>query len=97
MSGLKCLVLMPFADEFDPVFQTVQAAVQDAPPDRSTSCEWIKHVHPAGCITDDIVSGIEQSVRAQLVTWVMLSRRDVVNRPLCVRAHRSCHGEVTPQ
>lgn len=61
MANLNCLVLMPFAEEFDPVFRTVQTAVQDALPDRAISCEWLKHVHAAGCITDDIVSGIEQA------------------------------------
>ena len=61
MPGLKCLVLMPFAEEFDPVFRAVQASVQDALPDRSISCEWLKHIHAAGCITDDIVTGIEQA------------------------------------
>lgn len=58
---MKCLVLMPFAREFESVFATVRAAVSDALPDEKIDCYWLKDELSAGRITDDIVHGIQHS------------------------------------
>ena len=59
---MNCFVIMPFAAEFDPVYETVRATVRHAIPQEAVECYSLKHVHSAGRITDDIVKGIDQAV-----------------------------------
>lgn len=61
MSAMQCLVIMPFQSRFDPIYQAVQSTVVSAVPGRSMDCYWLKDVHAAGRITDDILSGIQKA------------------------------------
>ncbi len=61
MTAMQCLVIMPFQSAFDPVFQTVQAAVAGAVADEPIDCYWLKDVLAAGRITDDILAGIQKA------------------------------------
>lgn len=58
---MKCLVLMPFAPEFDDVFQAARAGAVSAIPDTQLDCYWLKDTQYAGRITDDILHGIQHS------------------------------------
>lgn len=58
---MRCLVLMPFHANFDPVFQVVKAAAADALPGTPVEAFWLKDVHAPGKITDEIVTGIQDS------------------------------------
>lgn len=58
---MQCLVIMPFGAEFDPVFRAVRDAVATAVPGRPIDCYWLKDVHAAGRITDDLVAGIQKA------------------------------------
>ena len=58
MAKLKCFVIMPFAGQFDPVFAMVQQIVGQALPGENIECLWLKDVHAAGKITDDILHNI---------------------------------------
>jgi len=50
---------MPFQAEFDPVFAAVQDAVQSAGEGQDDiRCYWLKDVHAAGRITDDILDSL---------------------------------------
>ncbi len=61
MAKLKCFVIMPFGDEFDPVFQTVRTAASNAMPDEEIDCHWLKDVVAAGRITDDILGALHSA------------------------------------
>ena len=61
MAELECLVLMPFEGSFDPVMETIKQAMEKAVPGTAIRCRWLKDVHSAGQITDDIVEGIRKS------------------------------------
>ncbi len=61
VSGLKCMVIMPFAREFDRVFATVRDAVSTALPDDPIDCDWLKDMRAAGRITDDIIKSLRES------------------------------------
>jgi len=52
---------MPFANEFDSVFTTIQRAIAHAVPGEEISCYWLKDEHAAGKITDDIVHLVQVS------------------------------------
>ncbi len=58
MATLRCFAIMPFAEEFDAVFGTVKAAANEAMPDDSVDCFWLKDEHAAGRITDDILDSL---------------------------------------
>lgn len=58
---MKCLVIMPFAAQFDPIFDIVQTSARDALAGTPIDCYWLKDKLGAGRITDDILSGIENS------------------------------------
>jgi len=53
--------MMPFESRFDAVFEMVSAATKEAIEDQQINCYWLKDVHAAGRITDDIVKGIEDT------------------------------------
>jgi hypothetical protein len=55
---MKCFVIMPFAEQFDPVFAIVQQTVARTLPSENIECVWLKDVHAAGKITDDILHSI---------------------------------------
>src|SRR5437763_6851866 len=61
MTAMQCLVIMPFQASFDPVFRTVQTTVANAIPEQPIDCYWLKDVHAAGRITDDILNGIQKA------------------------------------
>lgn len=61
MSELKCFVIMPFKTEFDAVFEVVRDAVQNATPNKTIACHWLKDVHAAGRITDDILDSLDSA------------------------------------
>jgi len=58
---MKCFVIMPFAEAFDPVFQAVSEVAASAVPETDFDCYWLKDVHAAGNITDDIVHGLSEA------------------------------------
>jgi len=58
---MKCFVIMPFAEAFDPVFQAVSEVAASAVPDTDFDCYWLKDVHAAGRITDDIMHGLAEA------------------------------------
>lgn len=58
---MKCLVIMPFRAEFDAVFATVRDAASSVGADESIDCYWLKDIHAAGRITDDIVLGLREA------------------------------------
>jgi hypothetical protein len=50
---------MPFKPAFDPVYDAVRQTVAAALPDDAIDCYWMKDVHAAGSITDDMVDGLK--------------------------------------
>ncbi|HOG47543.1 MAG TPA: hypothetical protein PLJ35_19620 [Anaerolineae bacterium] len=58
---MKCLVIMPFRSEFDLVYHVVRKATHEALPGEPIHCYWLKDVQAAGKITDDIVTGLQES------------------------------------
>lgn len=61
MNALKCLVLMPFHERFNPVFKTVQQASSLAVTGQPVDSYWLKDMEAAGRITDDILDGLQRS------------------------------------
>lgn len=55
---MKCMVIMPFREEFDEVFKTIRTTTHDLIFDMQIDCYWLKDVQHSGFITDDIVEGI---------------------------------------
>ena len=55
---MKCFVIMPFDTPFDPVFEAVRRVAHDAVTDTPFECYWLKDLHAAGRITDDILAGL---------------------------------------
>ena len=60
MAKLTCFVIMPYQKEFDPVFETARKAA-NLVPDDEVSCHWLKEVHAAGKITDDILESLHEA------------------------------------
>jgi hypothetical protein len=58
---MKCFVIMPFAGAFDPVFEAVKEVATTAVPGTLVECYWLKDVHAAGRITDDILGGLSEA------------------------------------
>ncbi len=58
---MKCFVIMPFATAFDSVFEVVKKTAISAVPDTTFECYWLKDVQSAGCITDDILEGLNNA------------------------------------
>jgi len=58
---MKCFVIMPFMAAFDSVFQVVKTAACGCVPDTDLQCHWLKDVHAAGRITDDILNGLTEA------------------------------------
>lgn len=61
MPSLNCFVIMPFREEFDAVFKWVRDAVERAVPGLPITCHWLKDMHAAGRITDDIVQSLREA------------------------------------
>lgn len=61
MHKLTCFVIMPFKPAFDSVFEAVRRITSAAVPDEAIECFWMKDVHAAGSITDDMVTSIRQA------------------------------------
>ena len=57
---MKCLVIIPFASEFDEVYEKLKAAVITARDGRA-ECRSLKEVKAAGRITDDIIREVFES------------------------------------
>ena len=53
--------MMPFAPEFDAVFQAVKLGASNALPKQPIDCYWLKDTLYPGRITDDILHGIQHS------------------------------------
>jgi hypothetical protein len=53
---ISCFVIMPFHADFDVVFLSVQDAVCSSVVGDKIACHWLKDVHAAGRISDDIVN-----------------------------------------
>ena len=58
---MRCFVIMPFKEAFNPVFDAVKNAAYSSIPDTDFECYWLKDVHAAGRITDDIIKGLSES------------------------------------
>ena len=58
---MRSLVLMPFASEFDRVFEATRTAASSALPGERIDCTWLKDALAAGRISDDLLRGIEHS------------------------------------
>lgn len=58
---MKCFVIMPFAEPFDAVFEAVKNVATTAVPGTSVECYWLKDIHSAGRITDDILTGLNEA------------------------------------
>lgn len=57
---MKCLVIIPFASEFDAIYERIKAAVGTATGGRA-ACRSLKEVKAAGRITDDIIREVFES------------------------------------
>lgn len=58
---MKCFVIMPFIDSFNPVFKVVKGVARRTIQDDNFHCEWLKDKHAAGRITDDILKGLAEA------------------------------------
>lgn len=58
---MKCFVIMPFQSSFDAVFATVKDAASHTISEAGFECYWLKDVHAAGRITDDIIKGLSDA------------------------------------
>jgi hypothetical protein len=58
---MQCFVIMPFQASFDPVFEAVKTVACNAILDTTFECYWLKDVHAAGRITDDILRGLNDA------------------------------------
>ncbi len=58
---MKCFVIMPFRQTFDPVFDAVKVAACSSIPGGDFDCYWLKDIHAAGRITDDIIAGLSEA------------------------------------
>lgn len=58
---MKCFVIMPYAAEFNAVYNQVQQAAQDALPGEQIVCNHLRDVKAAGRITDDIVTSLREA------------------------------------
>jgi hypothetical protein len=58
---MQCLVIMPFRDAFDPVYQAVRATVANAVPGQPIDCYWLKERYAAGRITDQLLDSIQKA------------------------------------
>lgn len=58
---MKCFVIMPFEKSFDPVFAVVKGVACGPTPAANFECYWLKDVHAAGRITDDILTGLSEA------------------------------------
>jgi hypothetical protein len=58
MPKLKCFVIMPFHETYDAVYKELSAIIEGAVPGHELKCVWLKDVHAAGLITEDIVHSL---------------------------------------
>jgi hypothetical protein len=58
---MRCFVIMPFAESFDPVFKVVNGVAATAVQDITFECHWMKDVFAAGRITDDLVRALDEA------------------------------------
>jgi len=58
---MRCFVVMPFKEVFNPIFDAVRDAAYSSIPDSAFECYWLKDIHAAGRITDDIIKGLTES------------------------------------
>ena len=63
---MKCFVIMPFAPEFDDVYQSIKVAVETSVPEESITCRRLDEIKAAGRITNDLI----QELRAPNKTLV---------------------------
>ncbi len=59
---MKCFVIMPFATEFDDVYQTIRTAVETSVPGEQILCHRLDEIKGAGRITDDLLRELQESV-----------------------------------
>ena len=58
---MKCFVIMPFPEAFDAVFRAVSETARAIGGEQTFECYWLKDVHAAGSITDDIIHGLTEA------------------------------------
>lgn len=58
---MRCFVIMPFVGSFDSVFDAVKNVACGAIEEPGFECYWLKDVHAAGRITDDIIGGLSEA------------------------------------
>lgn len=61
MTQMKCFVIMPYQDPFSQVFKAVKEIAIRALLGEAIDCYWLKDIHAAGKITDDIYKGLHEA------------------------------------
>jgi hypothetical protein len=59
---MKCFVIMPFATEFDDVYEAIRTAVETSVPGEQIRCYRLDEIKGAGRITDDLLRELQESV-----------------------------------
>lgn len=59
---MKCFVIMPFALEFEDVYQAIRAAVERSVPGEQIFCYRLDEIKGAGRITDDLLRELQEAV-----------------------------------
>ncbi len=58
---MQFFIMMPFADSFTPVLEVIKLAAVAALPQSPLAPIWLRDVHSAGKITDDILVGLNEA------------------------------------
>jgi hypothetical protein len=58
---MKCFVIMPFATEFDDVYQAIRNSVESSVPGEQILCRRLDEIKGAGRITDDLLRELQES------------------------------------
>lgn len=59
---MKCFVIMPFAPEFDDVYQSIKVAVETSAPEDTITCRRLDEIKSAGRITNDLIQELNESI-----------------------------------
>jgi hypothetical protein len=59
---MKCFVIMPFAADFDDVYQIIRSSAESAVPGEQILCRRLDDIKGAGRITDDLLHELHESV-----------------------------------
>lgn len=58
---MNCFVIMPFAPEFDDVYETIKSSVESITPDKVGRCFRLDESRPAGRITDRLLAELRSA------------------------------------